>query len=241
MIFAISLSFVLVKSIIKALMFSLLIISLIIGVGAFFVVKDAIDLKNNFMDHEKLMVLKDGDTVYAAFTFKNISLDKGETLNSLGSDNISQLEESIKRNDYSNYKASYYKIIIFNYSAFNNSLSEGLKIDVGTEEIIFSEDEVKKIFNSNNPSDILYSKFSEKKIFDNFPLTSQEQLKNYLFAYMALNMVKNDGILKIIPKIKSGEINVQPNTAIFKGIKLLPLSLISKLTDKIQKKMESNI
>jgi hypothetical protein len=240
MIFAIALSFVLVKSIIKALMFSLIIITLILGVGAFFVIKDAIDIKDNFMENEKLMVLKDGDNVLAAFTFKNLSMQK-EVLSPLDAKGILQIEASIRKNDYSQLKDVYYKIAVFNYSAFNSSLSKGLRIAFGNDEIILTGDEVKKIFNSDSPLDTLSSMSSNAKNIDTSRLTSSNQAKSYLFAYMTASMIKNDGILEMIPKIKSGEIYIYPNTAIIKGIRLLPYSFISKFTDKLQNKVKSEI
>lgn len=254
-IFAVGLSFVLIKSIFKAIMFSILIITLLLGVAAFFIVNDALDIKENIMLKDKLVVLKEGNNVITAFTFQNMSNTDSAVLKNLNSNDYAMIKNAIKNKDYSIFNDKYYKTIIFEYTSFNKSTYNGLSYDFGDKKISLTQDELRSLFESDNTVELFFNKIGgvnnvditklpndkkEEAINDfmkQMKISSQAEFKNYLFGFMVANMVKTDGPIGVLSKVKSGEIYVYPNTAIFKAIKLIPDFLIKKIADKLEEKI----
>lgn len=242
-IIAVSLAFALIKSIIKAVLAALSILSILMLVATFFVVQDTIDLQKNFMPSENLFVLKNGEKVVAAFTVKNATGDMSNAMKPLKSANLTEIETSPQ----SRFKDQYYKIITVDQNAFNTSLQDGLTQNFDAQSLSLTKAEVEELLLSDAPLELAMSTMAQEKGFDmsqlseaekqqavneflaQMNLESQEQFKSYLFAILLVDLVQDRGVGEVIKEFKKGNINVYPNTALFRAIKLVPSFAIDKI------------
>ena len=234
---AISLAFILIKGILKAAMISLVIIFVVLAASAFFIIKDVSDLKDNLMTGDKLMVLKEKNNVLSAFSFKNLSGSEG-----LKNEDSQTIRDSVAKGDFSALTGNYYKVFVFEYSAFNQSLENGISFEAEGKGIILSKDDVHEILTSDAPLDIILYKMGVpdaqkdmaiNEFMQNLKITSQEGIKSYIFAMMIQDIIKDEGPTKLIILLKKNEIRVYPNTAVFRAIKLVPSFFIEKFTSKM--------
>jgi hypothetical protein len=245
-------TFILIKGILKAIMISIFIILLLTAAFTFFVVKDALDLKENFMGKEKLMVLKENETVLAAFSFKSISEKDNLSINALKNEKFKVIERAIKSDNFSGLNENYYKVFVFDYSAFNNSLANGISFPIEKKELSLDRDEIKSILDSNEPLSRIFPKLADANninlqmlsdlqradaintLMKKIGISSEEQFKSSVFALMIADLVKERGTPEIISKLKNKEIFVYPNTIIFKALRLIPQSLLTKMSKKAE-------
>ena len=250
-IIAVSLAFYLIKGIFKAIMFSIFIISILMGVCAYFVISDALDMKANLMSKENLMVLEEGNKVLAAFSFKNLSGDGLNNINALKNEDFKTIENSITSNNFKVLNEKYYKVFVFDYNTFKQSLSNGLDYSIGSEKGALSGSQTKELLDSGTPIKDLFrimdksenldmsssSVSSQELAINDFMqklgISSQEQFKSYILTLMIADFVKEKGPAGLISKIKNKELSIYPNTALFRAIKLVPNFLINKITGKM--------
>ncbi len=247
---AIGLTFVLIKGVIKAVMLSLSIISVLLLIFAFFVVRDVMDLQQNAMAKDKLVVLKDKDTVLAAFSFVNFT-DVQKSITALKKSDLDTNGQNIKNDDLSKYKDQYYKVIIFDISAFNDSLDNGISYGDQGNQIALSKDEVLTFIKSDSPMDSLLGIMAKSKNMDLSSLSdsqrqeaiaqikkqlnieSDEQFKDYVFGLMIADMVKDKGPMYAIVELKQDKIAVYPDSALFRAIHYVPMFIVEKAALKI--------
>lgn len=248
---AVALTFFLIKGVLKAIILAASIIFVVFGILTFFAVMDALDLKDNIISEEKLMVLKEGDTVLAAFSFKNLSDEGPGAINAFNSEELKAISDSVASRDYSSFKKKYYKVFVFEYSSFSQSLSNGLGYSMGKEESSLSNADADEIIRSDKPIEIALKKMDAsltdaekdealKNYMSQLGISSQEEFKSFIFALVLADFVKDRGPPELISKIKSKELLVYPNTALFRAIKLMPSFLIDKVSEKFKETAVEN-
>ncbi|MBR9690927.1 hypothetical protein GOV08_04555 [Candidatus Woesearchaeota archaeon] len=244
----IALIFSFVKNAFKALMLSFLIISLVLGLATFFVFKDAMELKEKFLTEDKLMVLKNSENVYTAVSFVDIS--SMNSLNIISKSEIETIKQSIETEDFSQLTAKYYKVMIFNLSAFDDSLKDGV-VYRGDMEMNITKEQIFDMLNSDSPLDFLLDEMPKKldgmpipenledvakerakeQMMQELNLNSENDMKGFLFMMIFMDMMMDEGPEALIKKIRTKDIQIYPNTALFKAIGFIPNRIIEKASD----------
>ncbi|MAG16266.1 hypothetical protein CMO88_04350 [Candidatus Woesearchaeota archaeon] len=104
-----------IHGLLKTLLILIALISIVLGVGAFFVVMDANDLKEKFGSEKNLFLLVHEQEVISALEF-----DKDEKR----MQNQQQIEshtDKLKREDYAGIRKGYYKVIVINSAIVEES------------------------------------------------------------------------------------------------------------------------
>lgn len=240
--------FSIIKSLFKAAITAFMLVLLLLGLGTYLVYKDAMDLKENLNTQEKLLVLKNNEKVYAAFSIKE--LNNLENMKIANQDQLNIISDSIKNDDFNNLSNEYYKLLIFNLSAFNKSISDGIKLDTGEMSLDLSKEQVISIIESDDAIgeliDILIKSqnmqdgdmdsrvidYAKQEIRDNLKFKDDPEIKSFIFALMIYDLAQDEGPAFLIAKIKDGTLEIVPKTALFKAIDMVPSPIISKLSSK---------
>jgi len=176
-IFFIGLFFVLVKNLVKTLMFSAgLIIIILILCGLFFYI-DYRNFSNKIYDENKLFLLEDNNKIVAGIHVEELDEEafKSET-NFISESKLEKYSKLYNEENYRNISEGYYKIFIFKNEAFGIepnevSFSEFLDEKMNNKEYIFIIKEFKK------GNIIIYPKSLLFKVAEVSPLTLIQNMK----------------------------------------------------------------
>ena len=171
---------------------------------AYYIIKDAKDFSKNFSVSQNLYVLSANNTVLSAFELSN------KTYNEV--DDLTYVSDSFKKYDFTNINDDYYKIVL---------------IKTDTLDYINNVD-LKKVLESKTPKEELL------KIDDTIDAKdlkiSDDEFRNYLFSYVITEVYNPKNINILLSNIKSGNIVMYEDTALFKSIKYVPNLFIKDIT-----------
>jgi len=175
-------------------------------VGTVIIYNDAADLRDNFLEKEKLFVLEIDGMTSAAFTVTG--------------KNPAEIVEELSTIKKQYEDSSYYKVLLFTWESFEN-LQE---VEFNGEKL--SRPEIKQILESDNPRQLLSEKSGLPIEAVNQAYATDDMVKGDLFGNMAATAAGEESI---IMAIKDGRVKVIPETISFKLIKILPDSTVEKL------------
>ena len=113
------------KGLLKLVLFFVVVIAVIIGLNAFLVYRDVQDLKENFADSsKKIILMEDGKAL------TGLVLNSGTRI--LPQDELNEISESISAKDAKSALSGSYKLIVFDINAIANMEDE---ITLGKKEI----------------------------------------------------------------------------------------------------------
>ena len=220
--------FTVLKNMLKVVFAFISILTLVLGVGSFFIYMDAIDLKENFQSSPKLFVLQNNNEYLTAFEVVDIT-------NKSSVKNIDK--NSIDTNDI-----RYYKTLIFDFIAFDTSLSNNLIIGEGENQITLTKENVEGIFESDNPLDYFVEKvyntsdnmeLIKESIRTQLHLENDSEVKNFVFQLMIADLFQDDGTGSVIELIRSNDLTVLPKTPIFYTIEKMPQFIVNMVKKSI--------
>lgn len=219
--------------------FMLFLLVCVVGsiVFGYLVVKDANDFKNNFENSTSMVIVKQtaNDTNKTETFIAGVKFNPEKKIfESLNKKDLTNAETLYKKNKISTLGADYYKVFIIELKSFDE-----IKLyNISDQNVELSKEEIKAVMLSDNARETLAEIISKKNgeskadVLDALSATNEE-VKGYLLSYY-LSMVFNpSNTIQFISQLKSSNIQVYNNTALFKAIKLVPQSLINILAKNI--------
>jgi len=182
-------AFKIIKGVLKTVVFLIALASIVLGLGAFFVVTDFNDFRENFKESKNLFLIVDGDQVISA-----MEAEAGE-IKAINQQQTDEYSNQLKKGEREGLREDYYKIVIMRKAVFD---------------------------------DTLVAKLNEER----YP---EERAK---LLSPEIEKVLSEPLFLII-NYKKGDIEVYEETAMFRAIKLLPLSLVSSVVNKAVSKTKS--
>ena len=183
---------------------------------AYYIIKDAKDFSKNFSVSQNLYVLSANNTVLSAFELSN------KTYNEV--DDLTYVSDSFKKYDFTNINDDYYKIVLIK----TDTLDYINNVDLKEMNVELTGQELKKVLESKTPKEELL------KIDDTIDAKdlkiSDDEFRNYLFSYVITEVYNPKNINILLSNIKSGNIVMYEDTALFKSIKYVPNLFIKDIT-----------
>lgn len=227
-------AFKLLKSIAKAMFLVSLVGLILIGLLSFFLYQDAMDLKENWPDSQKLLLLDmDGEIiagVQATFTAEAEPkmLDESE---------LGTVQTSYAADDLESVKADNYKIIIMKFEPMIAEIEAG---SLELRDTQLSKTEAERVLRADNAleefTNIIIDKEGLEKrdeIINSIgeELGSSAKVKALMFGLLFQQLSEEKGAetgLYIFEEYKGGNIIIYPETAIFKFMKYVPQFVLDK-------------
>jgi hypothetical protein len=211
-----------------------LLCMLLLVVGSIFfgylVVKDASDFKNNFSNSTSMVIVKqttNGTETFLAGATINPEQKKYDPMSKKQLANAQQLYNDDKM---STLGADYYKVFIIELKSFDD-----IKLyNISDQNVELNKEEIKTIMLSDDAKEDLARIVAKKNgmktndVYKDISATDEE-IKAYILSYYLSTVFDTNNIANLVSQLKSGNIEVYSNTALFKAIKLVPNSLVNKL------------
>ena len=194
------------------------VLSLVLG---FFVYKDLSELKQNWPDSNKLVLLAN-DKVYAGM-ITTFSGDEEPVL----IENVEDYQIAYQNKDYQTILGSNYKLFIFKLSMFEKDE----EIDFGDKKI--SQDMVINAIENDNASKFIGE--SEQTEIKN-----GAEINGMLFGLLLQSELTKDPLF-IFKQYSKGNVVIYPETITFKLIKAVPFSLIEGIAKQVISKTEERL
>ncbi|MBR9691918.1 hypothetical protein GOV06_03965 [Candidatus Woesearchaeota archaeon] len=219
--------FKITKSIFKAIFLASTALTLIILILGSFIVLDANDFRKNFQTQPSIFVLEDDGEISAGFSAV------------LGEDEFNPdylLEEKLGTYDPDNLDellGENYKIFFVKKQALDSvETVEGGDMKLTKEEIFEMIDSETTIddFVRSQVKDIPPSQFPalKKQMMEQMNINEDAELKGALFG-AAFAAAMEDNPLFLFEQYKEGNIIIYPETAMFKFLRKVPLSLLKNM------------
>ena len=213
--------FKIVKTILKTILIVLILSFLLTAIFGFFTYQDAVELKDNLETKPKLMLLQDNEKIAAGF----VITDFEEEAEFLTISQITEYQNSFKKQDYKKMLGNNYKMFIFNLKAF----------EIVDEELDFNGKEVSKnslysMLKSNDPFSLYKSETGMDPAI--YGISDPVEFKANIFGILFSEAIDKRGTFFIFSEYKKKNIMVYPETAVFKFIKIIPTSFIENIFEK---------
>jgi len=219
------------NSIKRAVFFTTSLISLAIIILGIFVFVDAAEFKENFPTSENLLMLEEDNSLAAGFYMQ---FSAGSQPSLITEDKLLIQNQYFKENNLEAIKGESYKLFIINKQA----LDTVDKIPFG--EKTFTRQQTFDIINSENAIDDFLDIYFTDIPFDQKSLVKEQfltgikikddtEFKAMLFALLVSSAMEEKGPLLIFEEYKENNIQIYPETTLFKFIKKVPQSLLEKV------------
>ncbi len=186
----------LLKKVVKIVFTLILLAIIVLGVFTFLIYKDANEFKDKIVNEDSLYLLKDNNELLTGLIFKT---------------NEDDLPRTISNEEFNNYQSNlnnlaeinkgYYKVFIFELSAFQD-----------VDEVDFSGLKLTK----NDIDNILKGEESL-------------EVKSSMFSLLLAKKFEQNNVLFIINAYKENKLTIYPETILFKFIKKTPDFVVDKL------------
>lgn len=220
--------FKLVKNIAKTILFGIFLILIVTGIFGIFIYKDVIDLKENFKDSSKLILLQDEQKFLTGLKLYEIEFEEENGFKEyiLTEKQLGDLQQKFD-GDYGKILGENYKIFVFKIEIFNELL------ELEFDNKVLSKDFIFRLLRADDAIE-MYEREQGEKPED---ITEDSELKGTIF-FRALNkLIEEKGPIFILREYKRENILAYPETAVFKLPKLAPISLIRGSLEKLQGKI----
>lgn len=235
------------KSIIKAAMSILFIVSTVLLIMSSLIVLDIYNMKNNLTDKKSVLALQDNDEL---FLIAEIDPSKDEKLpfSQPNNDDINTILDKLKNGE----SQDYYKIMIINRSFFDEGLNDTINLEQDSDGFKIKKEKIISILTSNDPMNEAmtifvpnYNKLSEERKIEEQNRIKEENeidsIKALFFSLALKEVIDNRGVVYILEKYNEKEILVKPETMGLKAIRFLPINFVKNkiIKDDIEKTVES--
>lgn len=195
------------------------VVLLLLVIGAVWLAMDANDLGRHFYQDEKLFLLYIDGQVSGAFVLGPSDIPKP-----IG--DLSEIRSAYP--DLSKIQGEYYKVLVLNWSVVQG--------DIDILNFKASSDEIKSALVSENPRQLFIEKTSKAlgggmiadltaQVLAIYP--SNDFFSSTMFSILAAKPLSNPDL--VFAGIKQGTVQVYPETAVFKILKILPSDLAKVL------------
>jgi len=213
--------FKIVKTILKTILIVLILSFLLTAVFCFFTYQDAVELKDNLETESKLMLLQDNEKLLAGIILSEFE----EEPEFLTINQITEYQNSFKKEDYKKMLGNNYKMFIIDLKAF----------DIIDEQLDFNGRKVSKniiysMLKSNDPFSLYKSETGIDPAL--MGISDPVEFKANIFAFLFSEAIEKRGQFFIFSEYKKKNIIIYPETAVFKFIKIIPTSFINNIFEK---------
>lgn len=218
----------------------LLVLAIVITIfGALFginVLQDVNEFREKFPKAQKLILLKDGNTILTGFAGK--LTDSSEAVAFLNEIEIRRYQDYYNKNDLESIRGTYYKVILIDTRSFANK-----PLEIGVYEDKIPAKEVISMILSSNTFDRIVDtiiamqklpdtdddvrEYVAKNIRQQMGITSDAEASGLLFAYLLSSA--NDDSLFLFQQFKSGNARIYPETITFKLAQIIPESILQQI------------
>lgn len=211
----------------------MLIASAVFGVNLF---NDIRDLQENFPRAQKLLLLKDDNTLLAGFEGKLFSAD--DIISYANKEQLAAVQQHYSARDMQGVRGNYFKVIIFDASSFEQ------------QDILVSgnipANEVLDIIHARDTTDRAVAHIIQRDNLPNTPetrsffikgfrekgISSEDEMRAFLFGQLFAAALEKDPLF-LINGFKSGSISVYPETITFKLAKFIPTGALKNTFEKL--------
>jgi hypothetical protein len=215
------------KSIMKAVFLAISAGVLILIIFGGLVIADAKDFKENFPTQPSLYLYEVDNKFISGFAGV---IGEEFTPSFISKENL----DSYDADDLESVLASNYKLFIVKEQALDTVETVGKD-----EDIVLTKQEVDDLLASDSPiddyivlqlGDISESQkaLARKQVNEGMKIESDAEFRGFLFATLFSTAVEQEGPLFVFDQYKEGNIIVYKETALFKFMKKMPVSLVSK-------------
>jgi hypothetical protein len=214
-------------------LFLLFMLVCVVGsvVFGYMVVKDANNFKNNFSNSTSMVIIKqssnntENNTKFLAGVAFNPEKKQFDTIPKKDLVNAEKLYNEDKMTALG---ADYYKVFIIELKSFD----EIPLYNISDQNIELTKEEIKAVMISDNAREVLADIIAKKNGKDKKEVlkdlaATDEEVKSYLLSYYLSTVFNPNNPIAFLSQLKSENIQVYNNTALFKAIKLVPESIIS--------------
>ena len=209
-----------------------LVASAVFGVNLF---NDIRDLQENFPKAQKLLLLKDGNTLLAGFEGKLFSSD--DVLSYVSKEQLAAFQQYYNVRDLRGIRADYFKVIIFDLSSFEkmdlmigNLASSEVLTTIRAPDTLAGT--VARAIEKENLPDTPETRNFLIKEFKTKGISSNEEMRAFLFVQLFAAALEKDHLF-LMNGFKSGGIVVYPETITFKLAKIIPTGVLKGALDKL--------
>ena len=221
---------------VKWLLIAFGIVVLVSVVFGFNLFNDIQDLQKNFPKAQKLLLLKEGNTLLAGFEGKLFSSD--DILSYTNKEQLAAFQQHYSIRNMQDIRGNYFKVIIFDTSSFeqpdilvsgNIPANEVLDI-IGADDTLARA--VAQAIEKENLPDTPETRNFLIKDFKTKGISSDEDMRAFLFGLLFKAALEKDPLF-LINGFKSGSIIVYPETITFKLAKFIPTDVLKNTLDKL--------
>lgn len=199
------------------------------------VVKDANDFKNNFGNSTSIVILRQSanssninstDKFLAGIRFNPEKKD----FDTMNKSDLAYAEKLYKEDKLTLLGADYYKVFIIELASFD----EISLYNISDQNVELSKDEIKQVLVSDHARETLAEIISKKngkapaEVLRSLEATD-EKVKGYILSYYLSTIFNPSNLGEFMSQLKSDNIQVYHNTALFKAIKSIPQTLINAI------------
>jgi hypothetical protein len=213
------------KRLFKLLFYVGIVIIILIAANTYFIFKDVTDLKKNFADSTKKVILVDKNEVLTGF------LLNGE-VNFLSEQQIEELSVNLAEEDFKNILGDSYKLMVFDIAILENLDDEEIEIN---EKRIATSAAISALKSDRSLASLdTYSINEEDLEIAEEDASDNSKVKAALFgSILANDVLSPKNPLFFFSEYKKRNIAIYPETALFKTVKFIPSSFIKSTGKKI--------
>ena len=234
-LFGIAVFFRLIKNVFKAAIYVFVLLAIVLFVAGVWVYTDAAEFRKNIQEKPLTFILVEDDEMLAGTKILNMR-DVDYLL--FSNSTISEYQEYFNNKNFEKIRGDSYKLFVFNFSVLENykknfsyrkynitheEAMTFLKSDMPIDDAV---DYFAKAYNQEN--DVFKEGFKEE-LLDSFE--NDHKFKGALFSFFVADMLPTQ-TLYIVKNMKSKEITVYPETAMFKALNYIPESWVLKSAER---------
>jgi hypothetical protein len=250
--------FKVIKSVLKILLIGILVLMVTIGLFSFFLFSDAKNFSTNFVKEPKLIVLVDNDRIIFAEEILGLNKSNlSAQFKVLGAAATETLNDFYKEGEMEELKGSYFKVFIVKLNVLEESLPKTIElpkelsqqVDNASRQVPswmekpklpdnLSKAELLSMIKSDNPQKIVIDMMLKdmplisaellRPELRKTPELSDENVKAIAVALAGKTVVEKSGFKVLFNYFQKGDIQIYPETFIFKLAKGIPYGLFKK-------------
>lgn len=199
-------------TILKAIFYTFLLLFIASIVLGFLVIRDVNNLKNNFANSSKIVLLIDNNQAITGFV-------AAENINPLTAEQLKEATTLYQAKDYEKLLGNNYKLFIMKYEALQN-LSD---VQFGIEGKQLQGGDILEVIKSDNPK-TTYAALIEIAQTDIPAEVTDEEIKAKLFEYFFIYIFQRP--VTMLKEYQKGNIYIYPETISFKVMKFSSLPFL---------------
>jgi hypothetical protein len=212
----------LIHQLIRILYFAAIALLLLLASATFFIYGDIADLRENFADSSKKIMLIDDDEVLTGFLLR-------DGTGFLTESQLDEFSSYLKNNENEKILGDSYKLMIFDINIISN-----LDNDITIADKFITKDYAISALKSENTFSMVLEKGIDENDLDISGGASNTEARSALFSIILANdILSSKNPLFFLSEFKKGNIKIYPETALFKSVRIIPLTFIKDSTKSI--------